>query len=178
MRRWSRLPRPVYDSLINAATSFLTVAVKFGTVLSEEFEAGIKDQADALQSVLVQCPPTKQAFDGVFNEALVTEDVFRHDTQPDHTGPAVGIRLTYPPTGHRVESYSKPSREANRATAMKGLRRHGRAPCQAVAALRQLVAATLLVRSRFSPPRSAPTRQGAGLRPRPPLHLVATSRSL
>lgn len=116
------IPRPLYDSLINQATTFAVVARKWGIVLSEEFERGINEQCDALEGIIAQCPPTKETFTGEFDESRVMEDVFRHDSQPERSGPPVGIRLSYPPTGHKVESYSKPTQEANRASAMRALR--------------------------------------------------------
>jgi hypothetical protein len=119
-----QVPRPLYDSLINAAQTLVTVTVKMGTVLSEEFEQAVNEPASALQTIIDQCPAVGESFDGSFHDddAHIQAEYFRHDSQPQASGPPWGVRLTYRPTGQTVESYSKPSREENRRSATKGLR--------------------------------------------------------
>jgi hypothetical protein len=119
------MPRPLYDSLINAAQTLCTVTVKMGTVLSEEFEQAVNEPASALQEIINQCPAVGAAFDGNFHDddQHIKAEFFRHESQPEATGVPWGVRLTYIPTGQTVESYSKPSRDENRRVAAQGLAR-------------------------------------------------------
>jgi len=118
------IPRPLYDSLINAAQTLCTVTVKMGVVLSEEFEQAVNEPASALQTIINQCPPVGASFDGEFHDDddHVAVEFFRHDSQEER-GPSLGVRLTYRPTGQTAESYSKASREDNRRVAASGLKR-------------------------------------------------------
>lgn len=117
------VPRHHYDALINAASQLVTVANNaVETILSETpYESMLRGPAEALNDALKNVPGADK-WDGSWSEDDVEYESFRHHSQPERSGPSVGVKATHRPTGLSVESYMKPSADANQASALRSLK--------------------------------------------------------
>jgi hypothetical protein len=119
------IPRHHYDTLIRTAAALKAVALNAAdTVLeSSPYESMLRGPALALGAALENVPGTApDTWDGTFREEDVTFTSFRHDTQPDWSGPSAGVNARHEPTGLSVESYMKPTPESNKRSALTALR--------------------------------------------------------
>lgn len=118
------ISRRVYDDLINAANSLVTVTGNaVATILDgTPYESMLRGPSETLKEILTMVP-TAVTWDGTWNEDDVEFTVFRHHAQPDRSGPDAGVKATHRPTGLAVESYMKPSVDRNRESALNGLKR-------------------------------------------------------
>lgn len=117
------IPKHMYDDLINSANALVAVvgnAVE--TILSETpYESMLRGPNEAMKAALENVPGAG-TWDGKWSEDDVEYTPFRHHSQPERSGPDAGIKATHRPTGLSVESYMKPNRDANQASALRGLR--------------------------------------------------------
>lgn len=116
------IPRKHYDILITSANALITVANNAANTILEgtPYESMLRGPTEALSSALTGVPGAV-IWDGTWREEDVEYEPFRHHSQPDRSGPSAGIRATHRPTGLSIESYMKPSADANRESARKGL---------------------------------------------------------
>lgn len=118
------IPRHIYDDLINSATTLVAVtgnAVE--TILDgTPYESMLRGPNEAMKAALANVPGAAK-WDGDWSEDDVEFTTFRHHSQPDRSGPDAGVKALHRPTGLSVESYMKPDRDANQASALAGLQR-------------------------------------------------------
>ena len=118
-----RIPKHVYDGLITAANTLVAVtgnAVE--TILDgTPYESMLRGPNEAMKDALAAVPGA-ETWDGKWNDDDVEFTTFRHHSQPERSGPDAGVKALHRPTGLSVESYMKPNRDANQASALQGLR--------------------------------------------------------
>jgi hypothetical protein len=117
--------RRLFSELIVASQVLVTMAVKAGTVLSEEFQDMVTGPAANVQAVLDQCPAPQEAWDGQFR--LEDCDIRYYTPDVPNAQRNAGVELTHRMTGLSTESYSKNSRDANLSVAARVLEQRVRA---------------------------------------------------
>jgi hypothetical protein len=116
------IPRKHYDPLIGGANQLVTVALNAAATILEgtPYESMLRGPATALQAALANVPGA-MAWNGVWNDADVTYEFFRHDAQPANL-PDLGVKATHVPTGLSAESYIRHTADANKDAATRGLK--------------------------------------------------------
>jgi hypothetical protein len=116
--------RKLFHELIVASRILVTVSRNAATVLSEEFEDMITGPASAVQSILDQCPQPDVAWDGVFREEDVTEELFTPEVGSEYVEYPYnsGVKLTHKQTQMSTESYQSTDVGRNRQRAMRVLK--------------------------------------------------------
>ena len=113
----------LFHELIIASQTLVITSRNAATVLSEEFESMITGPASAVQAILDQCPQPEAAWDGVFREEDVTEQVFTPDIPEEHAERVnLGVKLTHRQTQMSTEAYQSANVDDNRKRAMRALK--------------------------------------------------------
>lgn len=115
------IPQFHYDNLLNAVTTMLRVTEIYGETADEQFKSYMEGQVDIVKEALKHVPGA-QVWDGKFHEEDVAFEAFRHDSQPDRSGPPVGVKGKHVPSGLSVESYSKGTAEENKRSVLRSLK--------------------------------------------------------
>ena len=110
---------PLFKLLIQRTRVLAIACDNASAVLSSEFESMVTGPLALVQEALALCPDVKE-WDGSFNEADITVEVFRHEAQRVDIAPA-SVKVIHEPTGLAVESYSKSTKEENEEVARRAL---------------------------------------------------------